>query len=150
MDIITAAPEEIAPFLAHEWEIENGRRFGSKIMPPDWEWEECCLAAYEGAEIVGAALYRLRGGVAHLQNVISCSTRRSRGIGGALVDEFERRARAAGCHKLTLVTYHEENSLRFYRRHGFEVEAILYDDAFHVDRCQMCKFLRRRPGQLDH
>ena len=132
---------EIEPFLARAWVAENADRFGDALTPPEWVWREYCLAAYEAEEIVGAAIFRVRGGVAHLKNVISAGARRSRGIGGALVGEFENRARALGCHKLTLTTYHEDQSLRFYRRHGFEIEAVLRNDAFHVDRCQMVRFL---------
>ncbi len=138
---------EIEEFMAHEWSAENARRFEGTVAPPAWEWREYCLAAYQDDELVGTAIFRERGGVAHLKNVISTAARRSQGIGGALVDEFVRRAEALGCHKLTLVTYHDEPSVRFYRRHGFEIEAVLYDDAFHVDRCQMCRFLNSdRPG----
>ncbi len=141
MNIIDATRAEIEPFMAHEWMAENARRFTDWATPPDWTWHEHCLAAYEGEEMIGVAIYRVRGGVAHLSNIISSGMRRSQAIGGALMDEFERRARAMGCHKLTLVTYFEDQSVRFYRRHGFAIEAILHDDAFHLDRCQLAKFI---------
>lgn len=141
MRVIETSRNAIEPFMAREWTAENADRFAGAVAPPHWEWREYCLAAYDGEEIVGAAIFRVRGGVAHLKNIISSRARRSRGIGGALVDEFVRRARGLGCHKLTLVTYHEDKSVRFYQRHGFAIEAVLYDDAFHVDRCQMVRFL---------
>lgn len=141
MRIANATRVEIEPFLAREWTLETAARFGAQVTAAEWEWREFCLAAYDSDEMVGAAIFRVRGGVAHLKNIISMATRRHQGIGGALLDEFERRAREMGCHKLTLSTDYAERSLRFYRRHGFEVEAILRDDAFHVDRCQMVKYL---------
>jgi GNAT superfamily N-acetyltransferase len=141
MRITDATRDQIEAFMEREWTAENADRFAGAVAPPNWEWREYCLAAYDGEEIVGAAVFRVRGGVAHLKNVISSRARRSRGIGGALVDEFVRRARELGCHKLTLVTYHEDKSVRFYQRHGFVVEAVLRDDAFHVERCQMARFL---------
>jgi GNAT superfamily N-acetyltransferase len=143
MRIAETTREQIEAFLEREWTAENARRFAGAVAPRQWEWREYCLAAHEGEAIVGAAIFRARGGVAHLRNVISSRAQRSQGIGGALVDEFVRRARALGCHKLTLVTYHEDESVRFYQRHGFVIEAVLNDDAFHVDRCQMVRFLDR-------
>lgn len=141
MRVVDATRAEIESFMAGEWTTENATRFGGQVAPPDWEWREYCLAAYEGAEIVGSAVFRVRGGVAHLENIISIGARRSQGIGSALLEEFEKRARTMGCHKLTLVAYFEERSTRFYERHGFAVEAILRDDAFRTDRCQIAKFI---------
>lgn len=141
MKIASVSRDQIEAFLIREWNAVD--ECHSNTTPrPDWRWQEYCLAAYDGEEIVGAAIFRARGGVAHLSNVISSRDRRSRGIGGALVEEFIQRARGLGCHKLTLRTTNEDKLVRFYRRHGFEVEAILGDDAFHIDRCQMVRFLR--------
>ncbi len=139
--VTEASRDDIEAFLEREWTAENADRFAAADSRPQWAWREYCLAAYENGEVVGAAVFRVRGGVGHLSNVISTRTRRSQGIGGALVEEFVRRARDLNCHKLTLVTYHEDQSLRFYQRHGFEIEAVLKDDAFHADRCQMARFL---------
>jgi GNAT superfamily N-acetyltransferase len=141
MNVVAASRDQIEVFMAREWAAENADRFAGAVTPLDWEWKEACLAAYEGEDMVGAAVFRIRGGVAHLKDVISDRTRRSAGIGGTLVAAFVSRAQALGCHKLTLVTYCEDKSLRFYRRFGFEIEAVLHDDAFHADRCQMVRFV---------
>ena len=143
MRVIETSRHTLEPFMEREWAAENADRFAGAVAPPDWEWREYGLAAHDDEELIGAAIFRVRGSVAHLKNVISSRARRSQGIGGALVDEFVRRARELGCHKLTLVTYHENKSVRFYQRHGFEIEAVLHNDAFHVHRCQMARFLDR-------
>jgi GNAT superfamily N-acetyltransferase len=146
MRVDTASRDQVADFLEREWAAENADRFAGAVAPPDWEWNEHCLAAYAGETLVGAAIFRVRGGVAHLKNVITDRARRSQGIGGALVEAFVNRAREMGCHKLTLVTYPDEASVRFYRRHRFEIEAVLRDDAFHAERCQMVRFLGPTDG----
>ena len=140
MKIADVSRDQIEAFLVREWRAVDADR-SSTTSPPDWRWHEHCLAAYEDKEVIGAAVFRVRGGVAHLENVISSRDRRSRGIGGALVEEFIQRARALGCHKLTLHTTQEDKLVRFYRLHGFEIEATFANDAFHIDRCQMVRFL---------
>lgn len=140
MRIADVTRAEIEAFMEREWSVEQRARFGDENLVK-WEWREFAIAAFDRDEIVGSAIFRTRGGVAHLSNVISSATRRRQGIGGALVDAFEKRARELGCHKLTLVTYLEDRSTRFYERHGFTIEAVLRDDAFHMDRCQMFKFV---------
>lgn len=110
MRVIGKGRNTIEPFVEREWSAENADRFAGAVAPPNWKWREYCLAAHDGEELIGAAIFRVRGGVAHLKNVISSRARRSQGIGGALVDEFVRRARELGCHKLTLVTYYESYS----------------------------------------
>lgn len=139
--ITDVSRDHIESCLARERSAEDAERAGTGA-PRDWRWHEYCLAAYDGEEIVAAAVFQVRGGVASLNNVISSRNQRRRGIGGMLVEEFIHCARALGCHKLTLRTSNEDTSVRFCRRHGFEVEAILSDDAFHTDRCQMVRFLR--------
>jgi GNAT superfamily N-acetyltransferase len=146
--IADATRSDIDVFMRREWEAENADRFVEAAAPVGWDWREYCLAAYDADEIVGTAIFRVRGGVAHLKNVISSRLRRSQGIGGALLDEFVRRTREMGCHKLTLVTYHDDQSMRFYQRHGFVVEAILRNDAHHVDRCQMVLFSDPAPNRV--
>jgi GNAT superfamily N-acetyltransferase len=93
MRVIGKGRNTIEPFVEREWSAENADRFAGAVAPPNWEWREYCLAAHDGEELIGAAIFRVRGGVAHLKNVISSRARRSQGIGGALVDEFVRRAR---------------------------------------------------------
>jgi ribosomal protein S18 acetylase RimI-like enzyme len=46
---------------------------------------------------------------------------RNRGIGGALLDDAERRARAAGCPGITLTTDVTNPARRLYERHGFVI-----------------------------
>ena len=110
MRVIETSRHTLEPFMKREWAAENADRFAGAVAPRQWEWREYCLAAHDDEELIGAAIFRVRGGVAHLKNVISSRARRSQGIGGALVDE---------------------------------IEAVLHNDAFHVHRCQMARFLDR-------
>ena len=133
-------PAEIQDFMTREWTPENVRRFG-RAGPEMWARTRSYLAAYEKDELVGAAVYYTQAGVANLSELLVAAHKRRQGIGGALVEEFERRARASGCHKLVLKTYWDEKAVGFYRQHGFAVEAVLYCDLHQVDMCRMAKFL---------
>jgi ribosomal protein S18 acetylase RimI-like enzyme len=57
---------------------------------------------------------------ARLEDFIIHPGYRRQGIGERLLDEVFRRAREAGCARLTLLTDHtNESAIRFYRRAGF-------------------------------
>ncbi len=140
MKIVQSDPAELAAFMQLEWTPENIRRFG-RYHAEMWRKTPGALAAYEDNELVGAATYYTRAGVGHLSELIVAAHRRGQGIGSALLVEFQARARAAGCHKLTLVTYWDPQAVGFYRRHGFAVEAVLFRDVHETDMCQMAKFI---------
>ena len=145
--ILEVAHGEIEPFMEREWQMDNDARSPDLDQRVDWEPRRHCLAAYEDEELVGSAVYRIRGGVAHLGNLIIAHLQRGRGIGGALVDEFIRRAEEAGCHKLTLTTDRDQRAVRFYGQHGFTVEAVFHNDAYHLERCQMALFFESPPDR---
>lgn len=139
--IVDTPRAQIESFLDRAWALENESRSAASSLSVDWGSAEYGLGAYDDGELVGSAIFRVRGGVAHLSNVIVAAERRRSGIGGALVDTFVDRARALGCHKLTLTTDLADVPVAFYKRHGFAIEAILRDDAYHFDRCVMSTFL---------
>ncbi len=130
--------------MTREWAPENSKRFG-RNDPAMWVKHSGYLGAYENDELVGAAIYYTQAGVGHLSELLVSAEQRGSGIGSALLDEFEQRARAAGCHKLTLKTYWDEKAVAFYRQHGYAVEAILYREVFGIDMCRMAKFVDGEP-----
>jgi GNAT superfamily N-acetyltransferase len=80
------------------------------------------LAAYDGDRCVGVAGWRMLASTSPLRqlyvdDLVSSATQRSAGVGKAILDELERRAREAGCSYLTLdsgVTRYDAH--RFYLR----------------------------------
>lgn len=80
------------------------------------------LAAYDGDRCVGVAGWRIVASTSPLRqlyvdDLVTSSERRSGGVGKAILDELERRAREAGCSRLSLdsgVTRHDAH--RFYLR----------------------------------
>ena len=64
------------------------------------------------------------GSWAIVENVVVEEARRGHGIGRALMDEAERRARAAGCYKVQLLSAEERGVRIFYENLGYEARAV--------------------------
>ncbi len=96
------------------------------------------LIAQEGARPVGMLSYSCRPGLYHagssvlIEELVVREGARGRGIGGALMDELVRRAAALGCAEVSVSTMPDNaRAIAFYRRHGFEDEALLLEK--HLD-----------------
>jgi len=128
LNIREATAEEIAPFQGEEWARYDG---GGGVR---WDSRRYRLAAVLDGRIVGIAVYHVVGGVGHLDQLLVGKDYRGQGIGSQLLAEFERRCRAAGCHKLTLETAeYQAQARRLYEEHGFKIACTLHDNKFHRD-----------------
>ena len=136
MEIRQVKYKEIGDFWKQEWKLFD-RELGF-----DWKYSTIMLAAYEGSDIIGAALIKLLGGVAYLEQLIVANNYRRKGIGSELMNKFEEISRKKGCHKLTLKTTDKiPGTVDFYRKHGFEVEATMKKYYFKLDWVIMSKFI---------
>ncbi|MFN2545275.1 MAG: GNAT family N-acetyltransferase [Actinomycetota bacterium] len=83
-------------------------------------------AAYDGDACVGVAGWRIVATTFALRklsvdDLVTTSTFRSRGVGKALLDDLTRRAREAGCAWFDLDSgVQRADAHRFYRREGME------------------------------
>jgi len=85
--------------------------------------EQAALLAWRGDQRVGAATYRLDGDAAELMSINALLA--GQGIGTALLAAVETAVRAAGCHRLWLITTNDNlDSLRFYQRRGYRLVAL--------------------------
>ncbi|MFQ6090924.1 MAG: GNAT family N-acetyltransferase [Candidatus Bipolaricaulia bacterium] len=116
--------EETEEFRSREW-----RRYDEEVGVT-WDSRHHYLAAELEGLVVGIAHFHIVGGVGHLDQLLVSKDYRSRGIGAQLLNEFERRCRAAGCHKLTLETA-EYQAPEFYKKHGFKIACTMRDNKFH-------------------
>jgi hypothetical protein len=113
--VTEVARGEIGAFLEREWTAENVDRFAAADSRPQWAWREYCVAAYENGEMVGAAVFRVRGGLGHLSNVISTRTRRGQGFGCSL-NAARRRGTACSGSPLDLKMNASNSSILFSSR----------------------------------
>lgn len=74
------------------------------------------VVAREGEQIVGAAAVESYGSIGLLRSVVVRPDRRGTGLGAALVDAAEARARAAGIAELYLLT---DSAERFFGHRGY-------------------------------
>jgi GNAT superfamily N-acetyltransferase len=136
MEIREVKKEEIKDFWKQEW-----RKFDEEL---GFQWKDraVMLAAYEGSEILGAALIKLLGGCAYLEQLIIAKSQRGKGMGSSLMKEFENLAKKEGCHKLTIKTTDKmPGTIPFYKKHGYKIEATLKKYYFKHDWVIMSKFI---------
>jgi hypothetical protein len=88
-----------------------------------------CVAVCDG-RVAGVAVYRIHentfdGVQMYVDDLVSDETRRSQGIGRALLDHLQRSARAAGCAKFSLDSgTQRQQAHRFYFREGMVVTSF--------------------------
>lgn len=79
------------------------------------------LGAFDGERLVGIGVVtpHVRPGIAQLAYLHVSSDYRGRGIGDRLTLDLEQLARAAGDTTIVVSATPSENTVRFYRRHGY-------------------------------
>jgi len=113
-------------FNAVHWPPHN-RRQGI-----DWKRLDYALGAFEGMQCVGVAIYKVVGGMAHLEQIVVADGATRRGIGSELMRAFEEHAGQLGCHVIQLETA-ETQAPGFYERHGYTRIGTYPDSRFHLD-----------------
>jgi len=118
-------PEAAAEFMAVEWPPYNA------ASGLEWTSHDIVLVAAAGVPL-GVACGVVVGGLGELKQLLVKHGQAHRGVGSLLLEEFERRCLALGCHKLRLETG-DYQARPFYERHGFTLEATLHGDRFGRD-----------------
>jgi len=100
------------------------------------------LVAYEDKQSLGFAMIdEPYGGVSFLRWLAVSKNQQGKGIGKALVFEWEKIAKNQGCHKMELAAYPLVSS--FYERCGFEKEGLRKMSYFGVNQVVMGKIIGR-------
>lgn len=88
-----------------------------------------CVAVRDG-RVAGVAVYRVHentfdGVQMYVDDLVSDETQRSQGVGRALLDHLQHRARAAGCAKFNLDSgTQRQQAHKFYFREGMVVTSF--------------------------
>ena len=104
----------------------------NRLQGIDWKQLDYALGAFEGTQCMGVALYKVVGGMAHLEQIVVADGRTRRGIGSDLIRAFEGHAADLGCHVIQLETA-ETQAPRFYEGHGYARVATYPNGRFHLD-----------------
>lgn len=99
-----------------------------------WDKKKIEIAAYQDAEIVGTATFKIIGGASYLSTIITKKNTRNKGIGQMLLNKFEEISREKKCHVLYLDTsqIHKE-AIKFYEKNGYLRVATIPNNKFHFD-----------------
>jgi GNAT superfamily N-acetyltransferase len=98
-----------------------------------------CVAA-RGRRAVGVAVYRIHentfdGVQMYVDDLVTDETNRSRGIGRALIEHLQRKARAAGCGRINLDSgTQRRDAHRFYFREGMVITSFHFGKSIEPDR----------------
>jgi len=138
--IESTSMDQVCEFLRQEWTALDRERWGDEQV--QWSRENHILRAVVDGETAAVAKYYIKGGVAHLSEIIVGRAWRNRGIGGQLMARFEEMAFDAGCHKLSLRTIQDSPAVCFYRRLGYELEGKLVNHYHGLTFLQFFKFLK--------
>jgi 2'-5' RNA ligase/GNAT superfamily N-acetyltransferase len=111
---------EAAAFAASEWARHDAAELGGQV-----EGEDVTIAARREGEVVGVATGTLRGGRAHLSELLVAEAVRGNGIGGHLLAAFESWAAARGAVRLSTRAQAGSGAEAFYRARGWVEEARL-------------------------
>jgi len=138
LQIEETTADAVASFVAAAWGQTDAERYGADL---DWSAKRFVTQAMLGSETMGVARFRIRAGVGYLSEIVVRRDRRGQGVGTALLADFEARARAAGCHKLALITDGAGRARRFYEDRGYHVEGTLHNHYHGLDFVNLAKFL---------
>jgi ribosomal protein S18 acetylase RimI-like enzyme len=100
------------------------------------------LVAYEEKEPLGFAMIdEPYGGVSFLRWLAVSKNQQGKGVGKALIFEWEKMAKDQGCHKMELAAYPLVAS--FYEKCGFEKEGLRKMSYFGINQIIMGKVVGR-------
>jgi GNAT superfamily N-acetyltransferase len=123
-DATTADTAALAPLLGDLEHPADARAVGERLVALG---DDTVLVADDGVDVVGLAVVHLMAllerprPVAILTALVVAPSARGAGLGAALVAEAERRATAAGCWRLLVLSGRgREDAHAFYRHLGFE------------------------------
>ncbi|MTI96172.1 MAG: GNAT family N-acetyltransferase [Firmicutes bacterium] len=130
--------EAVREFMNTHWPEANQELFGWSGQE-HWRKRFTTVWLETDGVVVAVALFWKLGGVGHLSQLLVEKQRRNQGLGKRLLAAFEEGCR--DCHKLTLKTYQNSDSQRFYEAAGYQVEAALKHDVHGIDWVLMYKWV---------
>ena len=111
---VSAHPDpESSAFAAAEWARHDVVELGGPL-----EGEDVTITGRREGEVVGVARGTLRGGRAHLSELLVAEAVRGQGVGGHLLAAFESWAAERGAARLSVRTRSGSRAEAFYRARG--------------------------------
>lgn len=115
--------EAFVAFEKAAWPPADQEHYGEHL--PDFSRHQFILVAEEGGEVVGSIKVSTDAGVGLIDSLLVRPDRQKQGIGRALVQAAEEKARALAVHKMTLETGADWGARHLYTKRGYAVRAQL-------------------------
>jgi N-acetylglutamate synthase-like GNAT family acetyltransferase len=110
---------QVSQFLREQWGedavVSRGKLYQPSALPG--------FLAEEDSSIAGLLTYHIKGNECEIVTIDAAQ--KFRGVGTMLLGVVKEAAKAAGCHRLWLITTNNNlSALRFYQRRGFVLVAV--------------------------
>jgi GNAT superfamily N-acetyltransferase len=129
--------EDVKSFSKKEWAIVN-RRFN--FIPFKRVF---FFGIFEKNKLQGYAKIDLMGGITEIRHLIIRNKNTNMGFGSRLITYIENWAKKKKCRKLVLKTASPyKKTIKFYKEHGFNIDAILHKYYYDCDWYYMIKNLK--------
>jgi len=112
---------KLEAFKAIVWPLADHEHHGEQM--PDFEKKECTLIAKENDEIIGYVSLHIDSGVGQIEPLMVDP--KGKGVGSALIQAVEAKAKSLGVHKVWLETGSNWQAKKFYEKHEYMVRTIL-------------------------
>ncbi|MCD6576214.1 MAG: GNAT family N-acetyltransferase [Nanoarchaeota archaeon] len=134
MKIEKVSEKEAKYFLEKAWEEYDNS------INVDWDEKKYIFCAKESKTILGCIACIINGGACYVDEFIVSKDHRGKGVGTKLWKAVENFAKDKGCFRIIIKT-HERNksAIKFYKKQGLKVDAVLKDYHFHMEWYYMSK-----------
>lgn len=121
---------EVETFMANEWPSSNKRVFGRELEPAELG-KPMIVLVKDSNNILGVAKCKIIGNTVRvLQLLVKSELRGKSGIGKMLLEKIEKICKINKWHKIRLSTSEKHNTIEFYKKQGYFIEAELKNDSF--------------------
>jgi GNAT superfamily N-acetyltransferase len=115
-------------FNEDEWQYVNDLRFGKGVK---WNTTPFQFKATENGKTTGLIFGKHESGTIYVSNIIVAKAKRRRGIGTILIKKAEDFGRKIGDHKMWLISGEDYSEDAFFKKLGFQNQAVIPDLFFH-------------------
>jgi len=125
-----SSDKQLKKFGQAEWPFADKEHYGKQV---NYNVKEFIYKATDNNKIVGSIKGKLEAGVLYIDYLIVAHDKTGQGIGKALTQKLETKAKKLGAHKFHLITGKGWLAEKFYQVLGYKPIAILSKHHFKKD-----------------